>query len=186
MKLNNTYVTSDLHIGSNNIAKTRGHNTWECAWEEYKHNHNNLIKNQDDKVIIVGDICSNKRYQHNLKELNGTLHFVLGNHDFGFDYTEYGKTHPMILYNQSEIIITHIPVHPCYFYGRQSNWVNVHGHCHDMYVLTDDSYLDKRYINVCPDVNNNSPTLLLSLVSLIKESTPKRITFKRDEISPYE
>lgn len=181
MKLNNTYITSDLHIGSNNIAKTRGHDTWESAWKEYRDNHNNLIKNQDDKVIIVGDVCSNKRYQHHLKELNGTLHFVLGNHDFGFDYTEYGKVYPMILSNQDEIIITHIPVHPCYFYGRQSNWVCCHGHCHDMLVPTNEGYLDKRYINVCPDVNDNSPILLLDLVNEVKQMPDKVITFNRYE-----
>jgi calcineurin-like phosphoesterase family protein len=180
MKLKNVYITSDLHIGSTLIANTRGFDTWEEAWINYKFNHNNLIKDKNQVVIIVGDICSNKRYQHHLKELNGTLHFVLGNHDLGFDYNDYGKAHPMLLSSELQIIITHIPVHPCYFYGRQINWMNAHGHLHDMFILTEEGYKDKRYINVCPDVNNNSPTPLTTLIEKTKQEPNKFITFKRD------
>lgn len=42
MNLLNTYITSDLHIGSNLIASTRGFDYWEKAWLDYK-NHLDLL-----------------------------------------------------------------------------------------------------------------------------------------------
>lgn len=166
MKLINAFITSDLHIGSDKIAQTRGFSDWTEAWLDYKSKHNAIVSN-NQTVIIAGDVCKNKIYQDFLKQLKGNLHFVLGNHDLGFNYEPYGKTHAMLLCSKLGVIITHIPVHPTYFYEHKTNWVNCHGHMHYMHVTKEDNSIDDRYINVCPDLHNNQPILINTLITLV-------------------
>lgn len=164
MNLLNTYITSDLHIGSNLIASTRGFDYWGKAWLDYKNHHNAIVKDSDN-VIIAGDICAKKIHQELLLQLKGKLHFVLGNHDLDFNYGSYGYIYPMLLCSKTKVIVTHIPIHSCYFYNRKVNWTNLHGHLHDMYVVDENGCRDTRYVNVCPDIHKNKPILISSLLN---------------------
>lgn len=52
----------------------------------------------------------------------------------------------------------------------------MHDHLHNTLVPTNEGYIDRRYINVCPDVNNNSPVLISDLVSEMYQIPNKIIT----------
>lgn len=89
------WVTSDNHWFHNNIIKfdKRGFENLGEMHYTLMTNWNNVV-GKNDIVIYLGDLlCFAKReqkieFQSILKRLNGTIHFVMGNHD---DYNEIVK-----------------------------------------------------------------------------------------------
>ncbi|MGL4568076.1 MAG: hypothetical protein ACRCU6_06060 [Fusobacteriaceae bacterium] len=150
VKLDETYYTSDLHFGSDIIAETRGFKNSK-EWEDYYiTTHNSLIQ-KNQRVILVGDIAKKEENLEILNYLNGSIHIVLGNHDKPIWFKEKYRTHPMLI--GDGLVVTHFPVHPCFFSGNKEKWINIHGHTH-YYTIPDD-----KYFNVCPDVRSNKPVL---------------------------
>ena len=78
------YFTSDLHFGHNQpfVYEARGFPSIGEHDETIIQNWNNIITEEDD-VYILGDLILNDN-EHGLeclRQLNGHLHFVIGNHD---------------------------------------------------------------------------------------------------------
>ena len=88
-------------------------------------------------MFILGDISIDKYWLSKLSELKGRLHLVLGNHDILplDDYQEIvkhsgGSVNALVMLPSQKIILSPIPVHPSFFGGNKSDWMNIHGHLH--------------------------------------------------------
>lgn len=150
MKIKNALLISDLHLGSDIIAQYRGFKNALDFLVWYQEWHNNQIKYSTQPVFILGDIAIDNNWLSTLLSLKGTLHLVLGNHDILplVDYQKVvrdGSVNSMIMLPHQKRILTHIPVHPCFFDGNKSEWKVIHGHLHTH------TLPDKRYINVSMD-----------------------------------
>jgi len=82
----NTFVSSDHHFGHKNILKfcadTRPFDTIEEHDEQLISRHNAVVTAMDD-VYFLGDFafCPADKILRILKRMNGTKHFIFGNHD---------------------------------------------------------------------------------------------------------
>jgi len=136
------FIIGCLHIGHENMAKTRG---FGCSYQHDSlifENWNNTVSKRD-KVFILGDITMEKSNYDFFERLNGYKHVVLGNHDqpqhvpFLLKYVD--KVSGPFRY-KNEYWLTHIPVHPIEFEYRVK--MNIHAHIHEVELN------DARYFNV--------------------------------------
>ena len=139
------FFSSDCHFDHDNVIKF-------CKRPTTPENHNRWIIQQynkkmkdKDTMYFLGDFCFNQNAQHIaniMKQLKGTWHFVLGNHDkrrimreaIDILYHETGrKFHIMELYdtvkiNGYEIILCHFPM--ATWNKRRYKTLHLHGHLH--------------------------------------------------------
>lgn len=135
----NTYFISDLHLGHKNCLAfdNRPFTTVEDNDNEIIRRWNEIV-NIDDDVWILGDVS-----WHNvtktieiLKQLNGTKHLCIGNHDQGFlknkDFRDVFReitTYKEIEINGQFVVLSHYPI-PCFnrhYYGAY----HLYGHVHN-------------------------------------------------------
>ena len=116
------YVTSDFHFGHEKffIYTARGYQTIQEMNEDLVRKFNSVVSNDDD-VYILGDLVlgdiGNIEY---VRELNGRLHVVLGNHDTNMRAAEYRTSCPNIVevadvgikldYGKYHFALTHFPM----------------------------------------------------------------------------
>ena len=78
------YFSSDLHFGHNKdfVYKARGFNSIEEHDEELIKRFNSIVTPEDD-LWILGDLMlgDNDEGIKKIKQLNGNLHIIYGNHD---------------------------------------------------------------------------------------------------------
>ena len=78
------YFTSDLHLGHDKdfIYKERGFDNISSHNIAILKNWNSIVT-PDDVVYVLGDLMlgDNSAGMSILKQLNGTIHIILGNHD---------------------------------------------------------------------------------------------------------
>ena len=76
-----TFFTADSHLNHTNIIRycNRPFNNVHEMNETLISNWNSVVK-KNDEVYHLGDFCFGDPYRF-LQRLNGTIHFVLGNHD---------------------------------------------------------------------------------------------------------
>lgn len=77
------FFTSDHHFSHENIIKymNRPFESIDDMDEALIDNHNSVVK-KNDTVYFLGDFCFNsKKFEENMKKLNGIKHFISGNHD---------------------------------------------------------------------------------------------------------
>jgi len=154
---------SDPHFGHKNMATKRGFHD-EFYMNEFIIDSWNSIVNKKDTTWILGDVTMEKNDYHYLDRLNGFKRVILGNHDQG-NHTKFMLNHVNSIHGMSKIRskefgniwLTHCPVHPQEFDHRVN--YNIHGHIHDGYVLK-----DKRYVNVCMEVQDYTPKTLEELL----------------------
>jgi calcineurin-like phosphoesterase family protein len=158
-----TFFISDLHLGHENMAISRG---FSCADEmnETIIQRWNTVVSKKDKVFILGDVTMEKvRDYPLLNQLKGLKTVILGNHDepnHVFELLKYvNKVAGMIDYKK-EFILTHCPIHPSQLDYRYS--YNIHGHVHTK------SVEDPRYINVCAEMIDYTPKTLEELLIINK------------------
>lgn len=150
-------ITSDLHLGHNNIHKYR--TQFSTAEDHHEFVFENLAMNikKADSVIFLGDIAFDIKWLERLEKIKcrkKTL--ILGNHDterlqmgqlmFAFD-----SIHS--LYSKRNCWFSHCPIHPGEFRERT---LNIHGHTHDR-LVQDDPGPDFSYFNVCVERTDYKP-----------------------------
>jgi len=154
---------SDPHFGHRNMAIARKFRD-EFHMEEYIIDRWNSVVNKRDTTWVLGDITMEKNNYEYLNRLNGFKRVILGNHDKGNHVSSMIKyvnsVHGMAKLRSREfgnIWLTHCPVHPQEFEHRIN--YNIHGHIHEGYCIK-----DKRYINVCMEVQDYTPKSLEELI----------------------
>ena len=154
------YLTSDWHLGHENVAKWRTTIATPCIpWAEHDEfileSYREIVTKRD-VVWFLGDIIMNKRYLDVVANLPGTKHIVLGNHDTKPDHLADGITvrnlidvfdHVTGLVRYKDTWLSHAPIHPSELRGKP----NIHGHMH---VNEIDS---PAYINVCVEHTGFKP-----------------------------
>ena len=154
---------SDLHFGHKNMAIKRGFKD-EFEMDDYIVSEWNKIVNKKDVTWILGDITMEKSFPYyNLDRLNGIKKVILGNHDEPqhipslLTYVNNVSSSKLIKNGEyGNILLSHIPIHPQEFEQRLD--FNIHGHVHE------NTYPDKRYINVSAEVIDYRPRTLRELI----------------------
>jgi len=81
--MNNTWITADTHFGHGNILAfaNRPFRDANHMDEEMIRAWNAKVK-EGDTVYHLGDFCMSRQPEHYYNQLNGTIVFVRGNHDW--------------------------------------------------------------------------------------------------------
>lgn len=159
------YFIGDLHFDHQNILKfCRGefstiqdHN--ECLVEIW----NSVVKPKD-VVYLMGDVSFSREGLRYVKYLNGNKHLIKGNHDkfLIMDYIDAGFQKIEGVMRYKEFVLSHVPIHPSCL---EFSWeYNIHGHIHKAEKNIDDN----RYINVCADMIDYTPTSIDQIRNKIK------------------
>lgn len=161
----NVFVIGCLHLGHENMAKSRG---FSCADEhdEYLIKQWNSVVDKRSKVFILGDVTMEKAAPYEkLTRLLGYKHVILGNHDRATDIDKLkgvvGKISGPV--NYRGIWLTHIPVHPIEFEYRIR--LNIHAHIHEV------DLNDPRYFNVDAKRLDFKPLRLETIINNHKQQS---------------
>jgi calcineurin-like phosphoesterase family protein len=120
----------------------------------------NAVVRAQDHVYMLGDVCISKRGLLHVKFLQGHLRLVRGNHDIykTREYIEAGFSEIHGCRVISNLILTHVPIHPSCL-SRFAG--NVHGHIHTA------PDIPGKYLNVCVEKIAYTPILLDAAVRLL-------------------
>lgn len=156
----NIWIVSDTHFGHANILKFVDDNgslirgsVFSSVEEMNEHmidRWNSVVKD-GDKIYHLGDVSFGQGHQV-LSRLKGHKRLILGNHDNGKDQNlqkHFSKIQVWRMFPEFNMLLTHVPVHPCSL-EHQVRW-NVHGHLHQH--LVDDS----RYFNASVEQLSYTP-----------------------------
>ena len=130
-----TYFISDLHFGHNNIIRFD-----QRPFFDVKEMDKTIIKNwnsvvtSEDTVYILGDVSwyGEKETGEILKQLNGTLFLIKGNHDH-INPTLRKKFKEIVDYKEitvdnKKVILSHYPI--MFYNGQYNNSIHLYGHVH--------------------------------------------------------
>ena len=174
------WFTSDTHFGHNKefLYTPRGFNSIEEHDAAIIKNWNELISPQDE-VYLLGDVMLNDN-EHGLeciKQLNGKIHLILGNHDTQGRVLLYEECSNIIeivfaielRVNKNYFFLCHYPVITAN-YDDQKPWakhlINIYGHTHQQNKF----YNENPYMYcVCLDAHNNKPVELNEIINDIRE-----------------
>lgn len=133
----NYFVTSDLHFFHKNILKffrdsTRPWDTIEEMHEAIISEWNSLV-GEEDVIFHLGDfsMAGGQKTREVVQQLNGTIIWVLGNHDKTIDNqikSPYKTRYLEVQHPKTKIVMCHYPMRSWNQQGRGS--VHLHGHCH--------------------------------------------------------
>ena len=93
----------------------------------------NSVVRGGDIVKVLGDFIIGQKNLKYLKQLNGQIHWILGNHDPKItrhimeEYKNVSYVGGIMAYKGA--VLSHVPVHPDEFSYRWD--FNIHGHIHD-------------------------------------------------------
>lgn len=179
-KLQQIFVTSDLHLGHANIIKYC-HRPFKDVYDMNRtlvYNWNSTIR-KDDIVYFLGDLAYSKSpYTDSwLHKLNGKITFIKGNHDESNSIEL--LDHMIIEFDGFKFYLTHNPK------NVPSNWDDwvIHGHVHnnsydyDMQRKYPYINYDKKTVNVSVELTKYKPLKLSTIIKQIKEGkqTSKKV-----------
>ena len=168
------YLTSDLHFGHDRefVWKVRGYDSIQAMNLAQVEKWNKVI-NIDDDVYVIGDLMlgdpSNIEF---IKQLNGHIHIVLGNHDTAnrekmyrelsnvVEVTEVGLK---LNYKKHHFVLTHYPMLTGNLEKESLKQMslNLYGHTHQL----NNFYNDMPFMyHVGVDSHNGCPVLLDDII----------------------
>lgn len=155
-------ISSDLHLGHNNICKYR--TDFSSAEEHHQIIFDNLAKsvNKADSLWLLGDVAFTKEWLNSLKSINCRRKvLIMGNHDCerGINYKDMVNVYDAVfgITSHRNCWFSHAPIHETEI---RSRIMNVHGHTHQFLVG------DPRYVNVCVDQTEYKPVTFADLEDL--------------------
>jgi calcineurin-like phosphoesterase family protein len=185
----NVYFTSDFHLFHKNVIRfdnrpfdnvDKMHIAIEEGWNE--------VVQPQDIVIYLGDLSFARREEKQtvediLNRLNGTIHFVLGNHDKYFDIKQMPRFKTVQDY--LEVRIKHFDDktgkvvetlfccmhYPIYSWNKSHHGsFMIHGHCHgNLHHGEDASFYDNRkVIDVGCMLHDYKPISYLDIMERLK------------------
>ena len=173
-----TFFYSDPHFTNEGVCKfLRSDGTKLRPWDNAAdmdtaliENFNSVVRDQD-KTYFLGDICFKDKHLEILGKLNGSKVLIHGNHD-QLETKKYLKYFKSVYGVRvlSDMILTHIPIHPDCLTKRYR--VNVCGHTHANNIMLD-GHLDSRYYNVSVEQIDFTPISIEDLRIKILERQEK-------------
>lgn len=198
----NVFFTSDFHLFHKNILRfdKRPFDNLEEMHEVILENWNNTVT-PDDTVIYLGDLSFARNEEKAevtdfLNKLNGTIHYVLGNHDrfediknmkrFASvqDYLEVNITHFTAQGDSSQKVKTAQTMFSCMHYPIYS-WNKahhgtymIHGHCHGNLHHGEDAsfYINRRVIDVGCMLHNYRPISYIEVMNELQHVVLPKLT----------
>lgn len=148
------WLVSDTHFNHYKIIEYahRPFSSVKEMDETMADNWNSVVKD-DDIVWHLGDVAMFKNNYH-LPYLKGHKNLILGNHDSGKNTQLLSMFEDILSYKKFPklgLLLTHVPVHPNDLYGFDREYINVHGHIHDIPAP------DHRYRNMSVERINYTP-----------------------------
>lgn len=187
-KPKNLFFTSDFHLFHKNVLQFDNrpfkdvhemHTAIEERWNE--------VVDKDDIVIYLGDLSFARKDDKNFVEgimwsLNGTIHYVMGNHD---DYREISKDKRYeSVQDYLEVRVKHFVDgkvvetlfccmhYPIYSWNKAHRGsYMVHGHCHGNLHHGEDAsfYVNRRVIDVGCMLTDYRPISYLEVMDRLKD-----------------
>lgn len=179
------WFTSDLHFKHKNIIKycKRPFENVDDMTEELIAIWNETVA-KEDVVFILGDFCFGgyARWEEILKQLNGEIHLVLGNHDpekianklLEKGYLKSVSSMELIEVDGQELFLCHFPMMD--WPNKERGSIMLHGHIHLMYGDTD---LSENHYDVGVDHNDYEPVCLSEICANMKNYKTPHVTFKQ-------
>lgn len=185
--MGNIFVTSDLHFCHNQpfLYEKRGYKSIEEMNKDLIAKFNSRVS-AEDKVYILGDIMLNDNTEgiKCLRQLNGNIEIIIGNHDTDnrlLEYTNDGYYDnegfscvfaKRFNYNKYHFFLSHYPTITGNFDENESlhkQTINLCGHLH-----IDNAFVDWKKYNApiyhCEvDAHNGYPISLDEIIAAIKE-----------------
>ena len=148
---------ADPHLGHKNIHNFRGFvsspedNTSKFLLEASKK------LNKRGVTYFLGDVAFDKESLDLIGGLKGRKILIKGNHDDKVSSLEQLQVFDEIhgIFKYKKYWLSHAPIHPHELRGK----INLHGHVHNATVKRF-GIVDKRYLNLCPDVTGSYFTSL--------------------------
>lgn len=189
--IRNIFFISDFHLFHNNVLKfdSRPFVDLDEMHTVIQDNWNNTV-GKNDIVIYLGDLSFARRDDQKIvteivSKLNGTIHFVLGNHDKIDDIKKHGKFESIQDYLEVRIVhmidkgdgvkrteSTFICMHyPIYSWNKKHHGTYmVHGHCHGNLHHGEDAefYTNRRVIDVGCMLHDYNPVSYLEVIDKLK------------------
>lgn len=158
------YFTSDFHLFHTNVLRfdKRPYKDVFEMHEDIVEKWNDMI-DKNDVVYYIGDLSFAKAHEMReveriINELNGKIHFIMGNHDdFGGirklnrfesvnDYVDLKVTHKLNgKEEETHVCLFHYPIYS-WNKGHHGS-LHLHGHCHgNLHHGEDASYYDNRRV----------------------------------------
>ena len=193
----NVFFTSDFHLFHNNVLKfdnrpftdvNEMHVVLEGGWNE--------VVKPNDIVIYLGDLSFARRedkpsVEAMLNRLNGTIHFVMGNHDkfedikkmtrfqSVQDYLEVRVKH-VLDYNEVETLFCCMH-YPIYSWNKSHHGsYHVHGHCHGNLHHGEDAnyYWNRRAIDAGCMLHDYKPISYTQVIEKLRQVVLPTLTIK--------
>lgn len=165
------YFISDLHIDDKNIMtyEHRPFSSLEEMRETIINNWNSIVSDNDN-VYLLGDIGKDA---YVLRELNGFITVVMGNHDkeiqtelFELQRKGHIELFPYPIMINNSLWLSHEPIG---YMPPECPYLNIHGHLHRFhYGLLDRSWAGgNRYFNVSVEQINYTPISTKEIATII-------------------
>lgn len=157
------YLISDTHFGHRNIINYCGRPFKdEKEMDEFLITSWNARVRPSDHVYHLGDVAMRRPDLQVVRRLQGHKRLVLGNHDIYHvrSYLEVGFEKIFGSRVLSNLILTHLPIHP----GSKGRFLaNVHGHIHNNHLSGWDPY----YFNVSCEMIAYAPLSLEEVIARV-------------------
>ncbi len=158
----NVWFTSDLHFCHANVIKYDGRpfNDVDEMNEQLILNWNSVV-GEKDVVFYLGDLSfdrSGADTQRIVGELNGKIHYILGNHDDERDIRKLGRFETISDYvnlsindldnprKKQGIMMMHYPI-LSWDKAHHGDW-HLHGHCHQSLVTQNPEYYKRKVLDM--------------------------------------
>lgn len=183
----NVYFTSDFHLFHKNVIKfdNRPFHDVNEMHEIIEERWNQLVK-PEDTVIYLGDLSFARRedityVDDMLKRLNGTIHYIMGNHDDDREIPKFSRFASVsdyldlkIAYMQDGVRVETLFCcmhYPIYSWNKAHHGsYMVHGHCHGNLHHGEDAsfYNNRRVIDVGCMLTDYTPISYQEIMDKLK------------------
>ena len=162
-------ITSDLHLGHNNIHKYR--TQFKTAEQHHAYVFEQLVNTikKRDSIIFLGDVAFTKEWLREITSISCAKKLLIcGNHDTERDIKMKDIVEAyddvMALHSRKGYWFSHCPIHPNEMRGKTGN---IHGHLHDKQIgvtFKGVFHRDQRYLNACLEHTGYAPISFEDLV----------------------
>lgn len=185
------YLTSDLHFGHDRefIWKVRGYESITQMNNHQVEKWNAIVDNDDD-VYVLGDvILGDPKNIEYVRQLNGKIHIVLGNHDTLMrekmyrelpNVVEVAEVGIRLKYNKHHFVMTHYPMMTGNLEKEslKQMTLNLYGHTHQL----TNFYNDMPFMyHVGVDSHNGYPILIDDIIEEMYQKVQECIALLGEE-----
>ena len=160
-KISKIFFISDTHFNHKNIIKyaNRPFKSIKDMDKILIRNWNSVV-NKHDIVYFLGDFVLRKNPSHYLRQLNGRIIFIRGNHDKYYIGRNYTHRYLTFSYNNIYFYLTHVP------YKVPDNWKgwSITGHIHNSGPLINRKY---KQVNVSVEQIGYKPIEIKKIIERI-------------------